>query len=279
MKKLFFTLSFFSLAYFPANLCAQECAVPSTCTPSGLLLDNGFEDPNVTQCVEQGVPYNYAIQFKMFTIFNFAGVQQVDSIQFEGIDNLPCGLCWSVNKANKRYVADEDGCINISGTSSDAAGQYKLQLTLKAWINGATTGLTVPYNTVDSTGIKILLRVKAAGGTCVNADTSASANNLTAATTCPPVGINELAQNISSLNIVPNPMNTNGVLSFFSEKNGDYTIRISDVTGKIISSKEVEVHIGANSFDIEQNNLSRGIYFLTLSNGKDVVTKRFSVTE
>lgn len=282
MKKAIFTISFLSSVLFANNILAQACSSgsnPSACTPTGGPSSGGFEDPNTTQCVVQGVAYNYSIQFTMFSVFNYLGTQNVDSIQFTSIDNLPCGLCWAVDQTDKTYTANEDGCINIKGTTNDAPGQYKLALALRAWINGTGgAGLPVPASLVDQTGIRLLLRVKTVAGTCVVADTSANANNLSASLTCP-VGINDLIESVSSVTLVPNPMNSTGVLSFVSKKVANYIVRISDVTGRIISSKEVEAKQGVNSIAIERNNLPVGAYFLTLSDGKNTVTTKLSIAE
>ena len=281
MKKVIFTISFLSAVVFSSSIFSQACSSgsnPNACSPLGGPPAGGFEDPGTTQCVTQGVAYNYSIQFTMFAIFNYLGTQNVDSIQFTSIDNLPCGLCWGVNQTDKTYAANEDGCINIKGTTTDAAGQYKLAVALKAWINGGATGLPIPASLFDQTGTKILLRVKTSAGTCVVADTSANANNLQASLNCP-VGINDIAGNISAVNLVPNPMSSISTLSFVSEKTALYAVRISDVAGRVVSSKEVEAKQGANSVTIERNQLSAGVYFLSLTDGKNAVTNRFSITD
>ncbi|MCW5908248.1 MAG: T9SS type A sorting domain-containing protein [Chitinophagales bacterium] len=279
MKKLFFTL--FSVSSLFALINAQPCGGdgPSVCTPTGGPASGGFQDPNTIVCAIQGTPYTYTTQFTMFSQFNFQGQQQVDSIEFVSIGNLPCGLCWAVNKANKRYVADEDGCLTISGTTNDPVGQYKFALSLKAWINGNPVGITVPPSLVDQTGIALYIRVKSGAPVlCPNVDTSANANNLTASASCP-VGINELAGSISEFKIMPSPMNSQATVSFYAEKQGNFTLRVTDVTGKEVIVSEMEVKQGYNTAIIDRNGLPAGLYFLNVSDGKNVVTKRFSIAD
>ena len=281
MKKLIFTLCILSTSVFMMHASAQACGTNGTnaCSPLGGPASGGFESPDTTPCAIQATAYNHAIQFTMFAYFDYLGHQTVDSIEFVSLENLPCGLCWSVNKTTKRYAANEDGCLNISGTTNDAVGQYKFAISLKAWINGQLTpGLVIPASTVDQTGIRLFLRVKSAGGACASTDTSANATNLNASLSCPS-GINELNSGVSSLSIVPNPMNSEAELSFIAEKNADYTIRITDVTGKEVSVKQLEARTGENHTTIERNNLPAGVYFLSLTDGKNAVTKRFTVTE
>lgn len=279
MKKLLFT--FLSVSSFFVFTNAQPCGGdgPSACTPSGGPPAGGFQDPNTIPCIEKGVAYNNSIQFTMFSQFNFQGQQQVDSIEFVSITNLPCGLCWAVNKANKRYAANEDGCIKISGTTNDTSGQYKLALSFKAWINGTPVGITVPASLVDQTGIALFVRVKDnAGSNCPNVDTSSNANNLTASASCP-VGINELAVNISEFKIVPNPMNLQATVSFFAEQQGNFTLRVTDIAGKDVVVLPINVKQGYNTAIINRNGLPAGLYFINIGDGKNAVTKRFSITD
>ncbi|MES2619655.1 MAG: T9SS type A sorting domain-containing protein [Bacteroidota bacterium] len=279
MKKIIFTLSLLFSVFFSAQLLAQACGSVPACTPQGGPLSGGFDESSTIPCAVQDSAYNYSAQFTMFTTFNFQGSQVVDSIEFVSIDNLPCGLCWSVNKPNKRYVASEDGCLNIRGTTNDAAGQYKLAIALNAWINGNTNAFPVSATLFDGTDIRIIFRVKTAAGTCVTVDTAANApGNLTASISCN-TGVSDLISEFSSLRITPNPINSNSVVSFTSTEILFCTMRISDVTGKIVVSQEIEAKQGANSIAIEKNDLAAGVYFLSLTDGKNATTTRFYVTD
>lgn len=279
MKKTIFTLSLLSSVFFCAQLLAQACGSVPACVPQGGPLSGGFDESSTIPCAVQDSAYNYSAQFTMFTTFNFQGSQTVDSIEFVSIDNLPCGLCWSVNKPNKRYVANEDGCLNIRGTTSDPAGQYKLAVAVNAWINNNPSPFPVSATLFDQTDIRIIFRVKTAAGNCVAVDTAANApGNLTASISCA-TGVSDLISEFSSVKITPNPVNANAVVSFVSPKMLSCTMRISDITGKIVASKEIEAKQGANSITIEKNDLPAGVYFLSLTDGKNATTTRFSVTE
>ncbi len=279
MKKLFSTILFAS--FTSILLIAQPCGTngPSVCTPTGGPAGGGFDDPNSIPCVEMGVAYDYSIQFSMFSTFSFQGQHNVDSIEFVSLNNLPCGLCWAVNKVNKRYAANEDGCLRISGLSNDNAGQYQLALGFNAWIDGIATAIPVSAFLSNQAGIKLFLRVKTNGSSnCPNVDTSSSANNLTATVGCS-VGINDLNAEVSSVKIAPNPMTSSAVLSFNADKSLTYTMKITDVTGKEIESRILKATQGINEFEIKRNGLPAGIYFLSLTDGKGIIAKRFSVSE
>lgn len=281
MKKITSTLCILLSAGMFMFSNAQNCGTNGSgaCSATGGPLAGGFGDVNNIPCAEQGVSYNHAVQFTMFTDFNFQGQQSVDSIEFISINNLPCGLCWSVDQTDKRYTAGEDGCIKFSGTTNEAVGQYKLAISLKAWINNQDSGLLIPASLVDQTGTRLFIRVKAAAGQCPSVDTSvAYQGNLQASLSCP-VGINEVNDAVSSLTIMPNPMTNDAVVSFIAAQPTDYTLLVTDVTGREVSVKQVEVKTGENRIAIQRNGLPAGVYFLVLSDGKNALSRRFSITE
>lgn len=281
MSKLISTLCLLFTLFFFNTTFAQSCGSSSAseCTPAGTLVQPGLEHPDSIECVIQGVDYDEAIQIKMFSVFNaLGGSYTVDSIEFVKIDSLPCGLCWSMNKPNNRLSANEYGCIRIHGNSSDAVGQYKMFITLKAWLNG-NPSIPVTPNLVDDAGIKILIRVKTSSGTCLAADTSASANNLSTTPALCLTSSNDLSADLTGLSLSPNPVNNQAVFSFNCAKSESYTLRIADITGKVKSEKIIMAHSGFNTQTIHRNDLAPGIYFLSLSNGAGSVTKRFTVVE
>ena len=265
-----------SFAFNPAN--AQWCGTLSNCigNPNTAV---GFEIPDSIPCAIQGVHYNNAISFQMYSVFNYLGVHQLDSVTIDTIYNLPCGLCWSLKKASKTYIPGEFGCINVSGTTTDAVGQYNLRMAITAYLSGGGgQGQTIYPGTVDAAGIKIWLRVAASAGSCTSVDTSQHGVDQVAASSCPS-GINEVAANVASVNIIPNPISSNAVLSFVAEKSASYSVKITDITGKVISVKEMQANAGVNTSVIERGNLSSGIYLLSLSDGVSSVTRKFSIVE
>lgn len=278
MKKIF-TLSI-GLLFAVTAVMSQACGSngSSVCTPAGGPVGGGFGNSNNFACAEQNLAYSYNIQFSMYDYFDYLGGQNVDSIEFVSINNLPCGLCWAVNKASKRYVALEDGCIKISGTTNDAVGQYKLDLSLKAWINGGGTGLPIPASLVDSAGIRMYLRVQSAGGSCAAIDTTPSALNLLASVNCP-LSIEERNENFLSLNVSPNPMNNSAEVRFMAIDAGNYVMAVTDASGRIVQSTELETKIGENKIIFSRENLNAGIYFISVGNSNGKFTKRITIAD
>jgi hypothetical protein len=213
-------------------------------------------------------------------MFNYLGSQEVDSIVFMGITNLPCGICWATNHADNVFLPNDLGCISLVGTTNDSVGQYLLALTLKAYINHGTTGFPIPAAEVNQAGIALWGRVESASAmVCTDVDTTTGSNkNLTAHTGCP-TGINAVSNDISLLNIVPNPINTSAILKFNAIHAATYLLRVTDITGRILSSRQLQVTPGENTAVIERNNLTAGIYFMSLTEGQSLITRKFVVTD
>ena len=278
MKKILLVILTVSASFMFNRANAQWCGDVSHCTGNPLTAI-GFEIPDSIPCAIQGVPYNNPISFQMYSTFTYLGVHQLDSITVDTIYNLPCGLCWAMNKASRTYLPQEFGCINVSGTTSDAVGQYNLRIVVTAYLNGgAGQGQTIYPSVVDAAGIKIWQRVASSGGKCTSVDTSAGAANQVAAAVCPN-SINEVAANVASVSIVPNPTHGNAVLSFIANKIAEYKVELTDIAGRIVSGKAFQVHPGLNSSVIEKGNLSSGMYMVSLTDGVSSVTKKFTVVE
>ena len=278
MKKLLLAILTISASFAINTANAQWCGTVNHIlgNPNAAI---GFPYPDSIPCATQGVAYNDTISFQMYSQFNFLGQQSIDSVVIDTIWNLPCGLCWNLNKANRTYAANEIGALNITGTTNDVVGQYNLRLQVTAFINHNPTGQFIGQpSTVDAAGIKIWIRVKSAAGQCAATDTSQNGTDQVAATSCP-TGINEVEANVASVNIMPNPMSSSALLSFTAERSANYTVRVTDITGKVISVKEIQANAGVNTSTIERGNLSSGIYLLSLSDGVSAITKKFTIVE
>jgi hypothetical protein len=279
MNKIFYTvfiiLSSGILNFASAQSCGSSGIYP--CNSTNYPDSGGFEAPDSIPCVIQGEAYDTTIQLTMFTTFFAAGAnQEVDSIQFLSIDNLPCGLCWATNNASDRFSSGEHGCIRISGTTNDPVGRYKLQIKLEAWINHISGGIVTYPFTVDQSGIRMFLRVQSSSGNCTPVDTSEAFAGDTA--TCV-TSIAVLNDNAPGFSIFPNPSNGNTTVSFIAEKEARYAIKLNDVTGRLISTSEIEALPGTNNVVIEKRTRGPGVYFLSVTGGNSVITQKFSIVE
>lgn len=67
--------------------------------------------------------------------------------------------------------------------------------------------------------------------------------------------------------VYPNPAKDNLNLSFNSSLPGNYTIELSDLSGKIVTSRNAQIKQGDNKLSLNIKTCAPGIYALRLSNG------------
>jgi PKD repeat protein len=81
------------------------------------------------------------------------------------------------------------------------------------------------------------------------------------------------------LNLYPNPTNSNTAAVFNSNKNGVADIAIMDLTGKTILSWQNNVTLGDNTVAINTNNLTSGLYLVTVKTQNTLYVARLGVTK
>ena len=92
------------------------------------------------------------------------------------------------------------------------------------------------------------------------------------------VGISENENNVNQVVNYPNPFSESTKISF--NLNSDVkslNFEVFNVLGATIHSEVVFPSIGKNSIDFASGGLSEGIYFYTLSDGNNSITKKMSV--
>ncbi len=90
-------------------------------------------------------------------------------------------------------------------------------------------------------------------------------------------GIEQQIQNISDINLYPNPANNNITLSYNVKENEMLTTTIYDVSGRTISSSSSIPTIGYNRVNIDLSDLTTGMYQIELRNKNSRNILRFQV--
>jgi hypothetical protein len=89
------------------------------------------------------------------------------------------------------------------------------------------------------------------------------------------VSSNEEFDNISSINISPVPVYDIMNVEVQTTRNDQYTVNITDLTGKIIYQNNFNISAGINSFKINMSGFSSGMYIMSISNTQGVQTRPF----
>ncbi len=78
----------------------------------------------------------------------------------------------------------------------------------------------------------------------------------------------------ASLELAPNPSNGSFAIRGFNIPTGEYKISVVDMLGRVINSETLEV---SGSFDKTYSLITKGVYFITLTNGSFTETKRITI--
>jgi len=169
------------------------------CTPHTPTGNPGLTPaPASVPCIERGTPYDFTIYFENFTSFSCSGfTADVNWARIDNLSNLPCGLTWQSDQPS--YVAGETGCIRITGTSTDAVGQYALEvhMTFELDIFGSSY-------TVSGTIAQLQQQLQQFGCSSPSVNTDYYSRVINPGSACPPIG--SLANRTSSGPACPPPL-------------------------------------------------------------------------
>ena len=104
----------------------------------------------------------------------------------------------------------------------------------------------------------------------INKTKSNVKNNFNAGGIPTPITINTL--NASSLNLAPNPATSQLIISFNTPITSTTKIIVTDVLGKVVHNSEIQE---SASVVIPVNELSNGVYFVKVEQGKNYIVKKF----
>jgi hypothetical protein len=154
---------------------------PGICTAGSNLTAQGFSPPaDSMPCAVQGIFFDTVVQVKIPTTTVYSGeTVTIDSVKIDTISNLPCGMCWSTEKASNTFAGGQQFCLRVQGTTYDNAGQYNLHIILTAQAHYLIFHETETVNAA-SVGLDYYVRVKTPTGACVAIDTTSA--GLTAST-------------------------------------------------------------------------------------------------
>ncbi len=284
--------------FFALGLTAQTghiCQIDTSMTQPGL-----YPSPDSLPCfVRNCFCNNVVVQFVNFDSTTISGIRvRVDYIIIDSILNLPCGINWATSNEYattlNRFDNQEKGCILFYGLTSDDVGQYRLKIKVKAKVSLLPN--EVPYE-AEALGFRVDVRLKnSPTETCPDIDTTNNAILKTASCKsrnyyplvfdippplcdqfyCDTVGINEIAS-INSFSFYPNPTSNNATVSFTADKAASYTTRIVNIYGQEVSRWQLQVQQGTNTHPIDISALAAGVYFFTITDGKNVTSQRFVI--
>jgi len=81
------------------------------------------------------------------------------------------------------------------------------------------------------------------------------------------------------LNIYPNPSSTDQIVNidFATNQNLNIEIKILNLNGDMVSQKNHNAVFGSQSFQLETNNLSKGMYIISIRTDKGTISRKLSI--
>lgn len=72
------------------------------------------------------------------------------------------------------------------------------------------------------------------------------------------------------VNIIPNPVKNISTLQLIAGQSSRATIIVSDIVGKVLSKKEVNVQEGSNDIEMDFSHLNAGTYQIIVTNSSGI---------
>jgi hypothetical protein len=240
--------------------------VQAQCVPDPNATGSGIFPTPVTGVAPGtvGTPYSQVLTVNVpqdttfdLSVFLPGAPTLVVSVNFLTIDNfggLPPGLNYACNPGSCSIVGGNSGCVDISGIPT-TSGQYVSNL-------GTTLNITIPQS------------VPFIGGTTQNAPGPLAYNFDISGTSSidPGAGTSfTVEQN------APNPAIDFTRVAFHTTTQSDISLEVYSITGQRMSAVTRAYGAGDHSLEIDVRDLKAGVYFYTLSDGSDKVTRRLLV--
>ena len=257
-RNLLFALVAFSVQIFAQN---TPCVPEPTNQDSlfGLWPDTVQNLPNV----DEGVYYETYVQLKTPDLasevpgvpIQFASLS-IDSIGLVEALGLPAGIQMSCSEVSCVYEGNTIGCINIFGTTS-AVGVHDLEFKVDGWVTAPIIGVVsmsvATGDYVYLSGYKLVVNGSGSDVELIHSNKF------------------EVLQNI------PNPFKGTTSITYNLMQKRNVIFSVYDVMGANVMEQQYVANAGTNTIEFSANHLESGIYFYTLSNGQEVITKRMIV--
>lgn len=234
-------------------------------------------------------------------------VAQSDSTGHQYASNGAYTICVSIVDSSQNPVCSDNYCdsIVISGISApcNITANYSwfqaYDSTSATWMNtvyvvdhstgsnlnyfwqfgdGSTSNQQYPSHQYANTGQYAICLTVSTDSSCTNVfcdsidvQTKTSGFTLNVISEAA-MSIEEENNSIQIDNIYPNPTSDNAAVTITSVENTNISVRIIDLSGKIISQEMVNISAGENTIQLHTTNLTRGMYFVSISNQDNINT-------
>lgn len=194
----------------------------------------------------------------------FVGGWPVDSMELVQVNGLPTGLnlhCESLlNMSNCMLPGDYLTCAYVDGTTNDPIGIYPIELLVNVYTHGTIVIFPISTDLYSALG----------------SYESITGYNIVVSNTSSYEMFN--SNEFSLLQNIPNPSDGNTKIMFNTPNAENVILKVIDMFGKCIVSKEISSVSGLNTINLSQD-LSSGIYNYSVQVNHVTLTKRMIITK
>jgi hypothetical protein len=95
-----------------------------------------------------------------------------------------------------------------------------------------------------------------------------------------PAGIIKQSNFISTVSSVyPNPVSSSAFITVTASKEIQTDVIIVNALGAVVSTSSADLNKGKNTVKLPTDNLNTGVYFMSLSNGNSIITRKIIITK
>lgn len=174
----------------------------------------------------------------------------LDNVTLIDIEGLPPGLSYACSPADCIFPDMSQGCVLISGTPT-AAGTYSLLVNTTVGVGVAMLPISFPGTLVGGE-YKIVIEED--------------------------VSVDEPIKDVIGLGQnVPNPFHDITEITVDTKQSGEFDFKVYNILGKLLHDEQLVFSAGKNVVQFNGSELWSGMYFYSIGQGNEVVTRRMVV--
>jgi hypothetical protein len=77
----------------------------------------------------------------------------------------------------------------------------------------------------------------------------------------------------------PNPFSNITTIELYSKDYSNYDFLIVDLMGKVVHNETINAVVGLNTIEVDASSFETGMYFYSIRNGQDVLTKKMIIQD
>lgn len=288
-----------SIAFFALTVQAAS----AQCTPNSAYADSSFGVwPDTTEnlpCAfgDATAGYNAVIDIKTLTdtavSVNVSGIEldviaYIEAFRINSVDGLPAGFTYIPNQSIWTNGGASPNFTPVQGCVSIISNQAAIQSILTANPNGIDIPFTVVvdakvFNTNNPLANLLINNAWLSELSAVPGITAISVPGYkirvrnSAADGCLPLAVAQIIEPVSAKGNFPNPFNKSTSIQFNSDAAKTMNLSVSNMIGKVVYSSKIQVNKGENTVNFNADQLTPGIYFYTIGDGKNSVTRRMVI--